>query len=400
MPGRTASRNAPAKRKSQAPLRIMLAPCGFKENLLVGELVECMAVGVAAALPKAEILRAPMVDGGEGFTRTLVELTGGRLKSARVTGPVGKKVRAEIGLLGGAREGTAAIEIASAAGLCHVPRNERDPRKTTSYGVGELIRLALDSGASRLMIGCGDSGVSDGGIGLVEALGARPLNARGRKIGRGGGALRRLISIDVSDLDPRVKRTPIEVAVNWKNILLGPQGVARLYGPQKGATPKQVAELEEGLETLAAVIRRDFGVDVATMPGGGASGGLGAGMRAFLGAKLVPRFQFASRFVGFNDLLAQSDLILTAEGSIDRKTALGKMPSEIGKRAKRRGVPVIAIVGKVGEGAEANLAVGIDAFFSIANGPCSRAEAMQQAAKLVEETTEQVVRSFLSARRS
>jgi len=392
--------SASAKQKRQASLCVMLAPCGFKENLLVDELVECMAAGVAAALPEAEILRAPMVDGGEGFTRTLVTLTGGILKFSRVTGPVGKKVRAKIGLLGGAHKGTAAIEIAAAAGLRHVPRNARDPRKTTSYGVGELISLALDSGANRLLIGCGDSGVSDGGMGLAEALGVRLLDGRGRTIGRGGAALRQLTSIDISGLDPRVRRTPIEVAVNWKNVLLGPQGVARLYGPQKGATPKQVAELEEGLETLAAVIRRDFGVDVSSIPGGGASGGLGAGMQVFLGAKLIPRFAFASRFVGFNELLARSDLILTAEGVIDQKTVLGKMPSEIARRAKQRGVPVIAIVGKVGEGAEANLAVGIDAYFSIANGPCLQTEVMKQAAQLVEETTEQVVRLFLSARRS
>jgi glycerate kinase len=188
--------------------------------------------------------------------------------------------------------------------------------------------------------------------------------------------------------------------VNWQNVLLGPRGVARLYGPQKGASPKAVAELEEGLGTLAEVIRRELGIDVASMPGGGASGGLGAGMHALLGAKLVPRFQIASRFVKFDRLLARADLVLTAEGSIDQLTAHGKMPAEIARRAKRRGVPVIALVGTVGDGAEASHAVGIDAYFSIVNGPCSPEEAMAKAPKLVVQATEQVIRLVLLGRRS
>jgi glycerate kinase len=377
-------------------LRVLLATCRFKENLPVGELIECMALGVAAAAPIAELLRAPMIDGGEGFTGTLVELTGGTLESVTVTGPVGQQISAEIGLLGGAHRGQAVLEIAAAAGLRHVPQGYRDPRKTSSYGVGELIRFALDLGAPRLLIGCGDSGVNDGGIGLAEALGACPLDRHGRKIGRGGGALRRLASIDLSGLDPRLRRARIEVAVNWQNVLLGPRGVARLYGPQKGASPKAVAELEEGLGTLAVVIGRELGIDVASMPGGGASGGLGAGMHALLGAKLVPRFQIASRFVKFDRLLARADLVLTAEGSIDRLTASGKMPAEIARRARRAGVPVIALVGKIGDGAEANHAIGINAYFSVLNEPCSRTEALEKAPKLVAQATEQIMRLVLA----
>jgi glycerate kinase len=396
MPNRASRpKTAVKKPNRRAPLRVLLAPCGFKENLLVGELIECMALGVVAAAPNAEILRAPMVDGGEGFTRTLVDLTGGTLESVTVTGPVGQRISAEIGLLGGPHRGQAVIEIAAAAGLRHVPEEERDPRNTTSYGVGELIRYALDLGVNRLLIGCGDSGVNDGGIGLAEALGARPIDRHGRKIGWGGGALTRLASIDLTAIDPRLKRTRIEVAVNWQNVLLGPRGVARLYGPQKGASAKAVAELEQGLGTLAAVIGQELGIDVASMPGGGASGGLGAVMHALLGAKLVPRFRIASRFVEFHRLLARADLVLTAEGSIDRLTARGKMPAEIARRAKRCGVPVIALVGKIGDGAEANHAIGINAYFSVLNEPCSRAEAMEKAPKLVVEATKQIMRLVL-----
>jgi len=396
MPNRASPPKTRAKNPNRrSPLRVLLAPCGFKENLLVGELIEYMALGVAAAAPNAEILRAPMVDGGEGFTRTLVELTGGTLESVIVTGPVGQKISAEVGLLGGPHRGQAVIEIAAAAGLRHVPEDDRDPRKTTSYGVGELIRFALELGATRLLIGCGDSGVNDGGIGLAEALGARPLDRHGRKISRGGGALRRLASIDLAAIDPRLKRTRIEVAVNWQNVLLGPRGVARLYGPQKGASPKAVRQLEEGLGTLAVVIGQELGIDVASMPGGGASGGLGAGMHALIGAKLVPRMRLALRFVEFDRLLARADLVLTAEGTIDRLTASGKMPAEIARRAKRRGVPVIALVGKIGAGAEANHAIGINAYFSVLNEPCSRTEAMEKAPKLVAQATEQIMRLVL-----
>jgi glycerate 2-kinase len=397
MPNRASTRRRVAKGGRQARLCVLLAPCGFKENLLVDELIEYMAHGVAQAAPDAEILRAPMVDGGEGFTRTLVGLTGGSLEAVTVTGPVGQTLPAEVGLLGGAHRSQAVIEIAAAAGLRHVPLEARDPRKTTSYGVGELIRAALDRGASRLLIGCGDSGVSDGGIGLAEALGARALDRHGRAVGRGGGALKRLASVDLSGLDPRLRRARIEAAVNWKNVLLGPEGVARLYGPQKGASPEAVAELEEGLATLAQVIRRELGIDVANIPGGGASGGLGAGMHAFLGAKLVPRFKIAARFVDFDRLLAQADLVLTAEGRIDRLTVRGKMPGEIARRAKRHGVPVIALAGELGEGAEGLHAAGIDACFSVLQRPLSQAEAMAQAPLLVTEATKHVMRLVLRA---
>ena len=220
----------------------------------MSELIDCMARGVAAAAPDTEILRAPMVDGGEGFTRTLVELTGGTLHPVTVTGPVGQRLKAEVGFLGGEHRGTAVIEIAAAAGLRHVPQDARDPRKTTSYGVGELILAALDLGARRLLIGCGDSGVNDGGAGLAQALGVRLFDRRGRPIGRGGGALSKLARVDVSGRDARIARLRIEVAVNWNNRLLGEHGVARVYGPQKGASPKAIAELEAGLENFAAVI--------------------------------------------------------------------------------------------------------------------------------------------------
>lgn len=381
-------------------LRVLVAPCGFKEGLSVMELVDCMARGVAAAAPEAEILRAPMADGGEGFTRTLVALTGGSLHPTAVTGPVGQRLDAEVGLLGGRHRGVAVLEIAAAAGLRHVPGEARDPRRTTSYGVGELIRAALDLGAKKILVGCGDSGVNDGGIGLAQALGVRLLDRDGRPLGRGGDALRRLARIDLSARDPRIAQARIEVAVNWKNRLLGKHGVARVYGPQKGASPEAVAALEEGLANLAAAIRHDLGIEVAGMSGAGASGGLGAGLHAFLRARLVPRFQVVSRFVDLDRMLARCDLVLTAEGRIDRSTSCGKLPAEVARRAKRYGVPVVALVGTVGEDAGTAHAVGIDAYFSILSRPCSSAAAMKQAPQLVAQAAEQVTRFALACRRN
>jgi len=207
--------------------------------------------------------------------------------------------------------------------------------------------------------------------------------------------------VDMSARDRRLERTQIDVAVNWSNMLLGPRGVARMFGPQKGASPAAVAKLERGLSNLARLIRRDLGLHVDDMPGAGASGGLGAGLHAFVGARLYPRFEVLTRFLDFDGLLERADLVLTAEGSIDRLTPIGKFPAEIARRAKLRGVPVVALVGSVGEGAHATHAIGIDAYFSILNRPCSLAEAMSKAPELVAEATEQALRlALLNCRRS
>lgn len=377
-------------------ITILLAPCGFKESLTVTQLVDCMARGVSAACHGAEILRAPMVDGGEGFTAALVELTGGQLRPSGVTGPVGQDLVANVGLLGGAHQGTAAIEIAAAAGLRHVPPGQRNPLKTTSYGVGELIRAALDFGAKRLLVGCGDSGTNDGGAGLAQALGIGLYDARGRSLARGGGALDRLARIDMSGRDRRIDGITVEVAVNWNNMLLGQRGVARVYGPQKGASPAAVKQLECGLRNLAAIVRRDLGVDVRRVAGAGASGGLGAGLHAFLGARLFPRYDVITRFLDFDALLARADLVVTGEGRLDELTAFGKLPAEIAGRARLRGVPVVAVVGSISDGgARAAHALGIDAYFSILDRPTSLAEAMARAPELVAKATEQVVRLAL-----
>jgi glycerate kinase len=356
-------------------------------------------------LPDARILKAPLVDGGEGFTEALVQATGGTLHPVTVTGPVGQPVATQIGFLGGAPVRTAVLEMAAAAGLSLVPRDRRNPCLTTSRGVGELILAALEGGAERILLGCGDSGINDGGAGMAQALGARLLDEDGREIGAGGAELAQLRRIDLGGLDARLARVQIDAAVNWHNALLGLRGVARVFAPQKGATPEQVTLLEAALENYAAVIERDLGIAVAAQAGSGASGGLGAGLHALLGARLHPRYDIVMQYLNLDDLMAQADLVLTAEGSLDEQTPFGKIPVEVARRAKRHGLPVIALAGTLGKGAALNLQHGIDAYASIMERPCSLEEAIAKAGRLLVKATEEVMRmvrvgALLAPRRS
>lgn len=373
-------------------LTVLIAPSGFKECLSPAEVADAMAAGVRAVLPSARVLSAPLADGGEGFTAALVAATNGTMQEVSVTGPLGAPVTASIGYLGGEERKTAVLEIAAACGLRLVPRDARDPAATTSYGVGELVRMALDGGAERILIGCGDSGVNDGGAGMAEALGIRLLDAKGAPIARGGGALRRLASIDLSNRDPRLSRVRMEAAVNWHNVLLGARGVTRVYGPQKGATPEQIVRLERALSTYARCVREVTGVNVASMPGGGASGGIGAGLHALLGVALRPRFEVVMQYTKFDALLTEADLVLTAEGRLDGQTPFGKVPGEVAQRAKARGLPVIALAGSIDENARMNLEHGIDAFTSIQMRPCTLDEALRGAFDLVRNATENTMR--------
>ena len=380
-------------------LRVLVAPSGFKESLGAAEVADCISAGVRRAVPDAQIRKAPLADGGEGFARALVSAVGGTLHEVTVTGPVGEPVQACFGMLAGEDQPTAVLEMAAAAGLRHVPSDRRDPLATTTYGVGELIAAALDAGATRLLVGCGDSGTNDGGAGMAQALGARLLDAGGSQIGPGGASLEHLASIDLSGLDPRVPAATIDVACNWTNVLTGPSGVARVYGPQKGASEQTVAALESALERYADVVQRDLGLDVRTAPGSGASGGLGAGLSALLGATLHSRFDIITRYLAFDHLLEGADLVITAEGSVDRQTPRGKVPAEVARMAAARDVPVIALAGTVGEGVQAAVDAGLDAYASILTRPCSLEEALGEASELLTSSAEQTMRLLLVGRR-
>ena len=380
-------------------LTVLIAPSGFKESLSVKDVAEAIARGVRRAAPHAVILTAPMVDGGEGTTEALIVATGGRIVPATVTGPVGNPVPSFWGIMGGDGPRTAVIEMAAAAGLSLVPRDRRDPTLTTSRGVGELILQALDHGAERILIGCGDSGINDGGAGMARALGARLLDEQGDDLPEGGGALERLARIDMTGLDPRLAGVQIDAAVNWHNMLLGPRGVARVFGPQKGATPDQVECLDRGMIRYAEAILAATGKDVGPMPGAGASGGLGAGLIAFAGADLHPRFQIMLDYLDFDHLLGRADLVITAEGALDGQSPFGKVPCEVARRAAALGIPTVALAGTIGKGARQTYEHGIGAYASIMRRPCSLQKAIGGGAKLLRNAAENTMRMLLVGQR-
>ncbi|MEU5298470.1 glycerate kinase [Streptomyces umbrinus] len=384
--------------------RFAVAPSGFKESLSAQAAADAIAAGVRRVVPDAEVDLIPLVDGGEGTARALASATAGRLVALPATGPLGEPVGTHFALLGtgmGTRSGsgigsadTAVVEMAAVAGLSLVPHGLRDPGATTTYGVGELIRAALDTGVRRILVGCGDSGTSDGGAGALQALGARLLDQDGFELPQGGRELIRLHHIDPKGLDPRLAHTELLVACNPYNVLCGERGVARVFGPQKGATPAQVEELSAGLENWAYVLTRDLPVtcDLYGGPGTGASGGLGAGLAA-LGARLLPRFEVLLDHLDLDARLARADLVLTAEGALDHQTPRGKVPAEVARRAKLNGRPVLALAGTLGEGA--HTVPGVDAFTGILPAPMALAEALVRASELLTDATERALRMIL-----
>ncbi|MGI5370533.1 glycerate kinase [Streptomyces sp. A244] len=373
--------------------RVVVAPSGFKESLSAEAAADAIAAGVRRVLPGADLDLVPLVDGGEGTALALAAATGGRIVTTAATGPVGETIAAHFALLGGGD--TAVVEMAAVAGLSLVPRGLRDPGATTTYGVGELIRAALDTGVRRILVGCGDSGTSDGGAGALQALGARLLDAEGRELPHGGRELTRLHRIDPTGLDPRLREAELLVACNPFNVLCGERGVARVFGPQKGATPAQVEELSAALENWAFVLTRDAAVpdsDLRSGPGTGASGGLGAGLAA-LGARLLPRFDVLLDHLDLDARLARADLVVTAEGALDHQTPRGKVPAEVARRAKLYGRPVLALAGTLGEGAHE--VPGVDACHGILPAPMELAEALLRASELLTDATERALRMIV-----
>jgi glycerate kinase len=369
-------------------MRFVIAPDSFKGSASAREVAQAIAEGLKAALPDAVCDLVPMADGGEGTLDALVAATGGRIVSVRVTGPLGEPVDSFFGILGDGE--TAVIEMAAAAGLHLVPPEKRNPMVTTTYGVGELMRAALDAGCRRLIIGIGGSATNDGGAGMAQALGVRLLDEQGNEIGFGGGALERLARLDLSDFDRRVWDAEILVACDVTNPLTGPNGASAVYGPQKGATPEMVRQLDANLRHYAAVLQRDLGVEVETVAGAGAAGGLGAGLLAFCRAQLRQGVELVIHAVRLPERVQKADLVITGEGCLDFQTGFGKVPHGVAQVAKRYGKSVIALVGQLGEGAERCRQWGIDACFPILSKPMSEQEAMANAIPLLRRAAEEL----------
>jgi glycerate 2-kinase len=327
-------------------MRVLIAPDKFRGTLTAAQAAHAVASGWRRARPGDTIVEVPMADGGEGTLDALVEALDGARHPARVHGPLGDPVDAEYGIVSGPSGVTAVVEMARASGLALIGEARRDPTRTSSVGTGELIRAALGHGPTEIIVCIGGSATNDGGAGLGQALGVRLLSAPGGEIGPGGESLLDLDRIDVSGLEPAVTRTRFLVACDVDNPLTGPRGASVVYGPQKGATSADVLLLDRALGHMAAVIYRDLGLDVRDLPGGGAAGGLGAGMVAFLGAHLRPGVDVVMDAVGLDRRLAVADLVVTGEGAVDRQSIHGKVPDGVIGAARGAEVPAIVLCGR------------------------------------------------------
>ncbi len=377
-------------------MKIICAPDSFKESLTAPQAAEAMQAGLrlaAAALDlELDVDLCPIADGGEGTVETLAAAGDGTIHHADVTGPLGEPATAKWALLGDGE--TAVIECAQACGLHLIPPDKRDPEKTTTYGVGELIRCALDAGCKRLIIGLGGSGTTDGGAGLASALGATFAGAPAKVT---GGDLIGITAVNLGDLDPRLAQIEIRVACDVNNPLTGSRGSAATYGPQKGATPEQVERLDRGLAHLAEVSRAD-----SQTKGFGAAGGLGFGLATFLNGKLQPGAPMILEIVRFRERCRGAALVLTGEGRLDGQSLYGKATQAVAEAAKREGVPTLALIGAAGPEIERvtdpNEGGAFAAWRSIIDAPMRLEEAIERGAQLMQQAAEQTLRAWCAAR--
>ena len=373
-------------------MKVVIAPQSFKGSISALDAARAMEEGLLRVVPGAETVLVPVADGGDGTLETLVDATGGEVRSTTVTGPIGKPVTAEWGALGDGQ--TAVIEMARTSGLALLSLAERDPLHATTYGLGEVLREALDAGFRSFIVGIGGSATNDGGAGMAQALGVRLLDETGRDLPQGGAALADLRRVDVSGLDGRVMEARFSVACDVSNPLTGPEGASAVYGPQKGATPDLVEQLDAALKNFARVVERDTGTSIDAVRGSGAAGGLGGGMMAFLGGSLRAGVDIVLDHVGLDEKLEGADLVITGEGQLDFQTVYNKAPIGVARRAKRRGIPVLAVCGSLGKGFEDVHAEGIDAAVSILTAPMTLDEASARAGELIADAVAEAMRSM------
>ena len=373
-----------------AIVKIVISPQTFKGSISALDAAQAMQSGVLRVVPDAETVIVPVADGGDGTLETLVEGSGGEIKSVEVQGPLGERNEALWGAMGDGV--TAMIEMARTSGLALVPLDSRDPLHSTTYGLGEAILAALDEGFRQFIVGIGGSATNDAGAGMAQALGVRLLDSDGSELGHGGAPLTNLDRIDISGIDPRVNKSSFAVACDVTNPLTGPEGASAVYGPQKGATPEMVERLDSALCHLAEVVKRDLQVDVEHVQGAGAAGGLGGGMLAFLNADLRPGVDIVMDAVGIDEALEGADLVLVGEGEVDFQTVYNKAPIGVARRAKRLDIPVVSVSGGLGEGYKTVHDHGIDAAVAIPSAPMNLDESSERASELIANAAEQVMR--------
>lgn len=374
-------------------MEIVIAPDSFKGSLTAKEVADAIEKGIHKAYSHIKIEKVPMADGGEGTVQSLVDATNGKIISTKVFDPLMKKIDSFYGILGDNK--TAVIEMSAASGLPLLSKEKRNPLITTTYGTGELLLHALDQGCRNFIIGIGGSATNDGGFGMMKALGVKFLDSGRNDIGFGGGALEKLRLIDTSGLDKRLNGCSITVACDVNNPLYGPKGASSIFAPQKGATQEMVSLLDSNLNHYSNIIENQLGISIGDIPGSGAAGGLGGGLVAFLNAQLKKGIDIVIETTNLEDYICNADLVITGEGNIDYQTQYGKTPYGVAKIAKKHNIPVIAIAGGIGEGANILYEEGFHSIFSITDKPMTLEEAMENGSQLLEDTAERVIRTTL-----
>ncbi|WP_110113586.1 glycerate kinase [Bacillus sp. CGMCC 1.16541] len=378
-------------------MKIVIAPDSYKESLTALEAANAIEAGFKEVLPDAQYIKIPMADGGEGTVQSLVDATNGRIIEQEVTGPLGDKVTAFFGLLGDGK--TAVIEMAAASGLHVIPSHKRNPLVTTTWGTGELIKAALDTNITHLIVGIGGSATNDGGAGMIQALGGKLLDKNGHQIGFGGGELHKLHTIDLSTIDARLQNVQIDVACDVENPLTGTHGASAVFGPQKGASAEMVTTLDANLTHFATITERVLNRSTRNIPGAGAAGGLGFGLLTFLSSQLKRGIDIVLEATAFHEHVQGASLVITGEGRIDSQTIFGKTPIGVAKAAKAYNIPVIGIAGSISTDSDVVREHGIDAVFSIVPGAMPLEEALANAETYVSLTARNVA-SLFSLKRS
>ncbi|AXP36305.1 glycerate kinase [Haemophilus influenzae] len=371
-------------------MKFVIAPDSFKESLTALEVATAIETGFKRVFPDADYVKLPMADGGEGTVQSLVDATQGKLIECEVTAPLGDKVKSFFGLSGDGK--TAIIEMAAASGLHLVPPEKRNPLLTTSYGTGELIKLALDLGVESFILGIGGSATNDGGVGMLQALGMQCLDSQDKPIGFGGAELANIVKIDVQQLDPRLQQVHIEVACDVNNPLRGECGASAIFGPQKGATPEMVKQLDAALSHFAEIAERDCGKQIRDQAGAGAAGGMGGGLLLLPSVQLKAGIQIVLDRLHLIDYVKDADVVITGEGRIDAQSIMGKTPIGVARTAKQFNKPVIAIAGCLREDYDVVFDHGIDAVFPIIHQLSDLSDILKQGEQNLISTAQNVAR--------